>query len=157
MWYKDEADQSHTYAADSADLYSWEVVGPVITNCPHEGPNVFQLKGHYWMIVDEWRGQGVYRSDNLENWERNGMILDQGGKRQDDGTIGLHADVVVQGDQAYIFYFTHPGRTGEMEGKPECFETRRSSIQVARLDVVDGVLVCDRDEEFELDLQAEER
>jgi len=157
MWYKDEANQSHTYAADSNDLYNWEVVGPVITNCPHEGPNVFQFKGYYWMIVDEWKGQGVYRSNDLENWERNGMILDQPGKREDDGTIGLHADVVVQGDQAYIFYFTHPGRTKKMEGKPDSFETRRSSIQVARLDVVGGMLVCDRDEEFELDLQPEVR
>jgi|SRR5690606_24778739 len=106
-------------------------------------------------MCDEWRGQGVYRSDDLVRWQRNGMILDHPGKREEDGTIGLHADVVVQGDQAYVFYFTHPGRTKEMEGKPECFETRRSSIQVARLDVVDGVIVCEWDEEFELELQPE--
>ena len=24
MWYKDEANQSHTYAADSSDLYTWK-------------------------------------------------------------------------------------------------------------------------------------
>ncbi|CAM3231370.1 glycosyl hydrolase [Paenibacillus lupini] len=154
MWYKDEANQSHTYAADSKDLYHWKVVGPVITERGHEGPNVFWFKGFYWMIVDEWRGQGVFRSDNLDTWERNGLILDQPGTREDDGTIGLHADVVVQGAQAFIFYFTHPGRKEELkqEGMEGRYESRRSSIQAARLDVVDGVLVCNRDESFEIEL-----
>ena len=36
-------------------------------------------------------------------------ILDQPGLRAGDGAIGRHADVLVQGGQAYIFYFTHPG------------------------------------------------
>ncbi|CAM4464032.1 glycosyl hydrolase [Paenibacillus typhae] len=154
MWYKDEANGSHTYAADSKDLYQWEVTGPVITGRPHEGANVFRFKDHYWMIVDEWRGQGVFRSGDLETWERNGLILDQPGSREDDGTIGLHADVVVQGDEAYIFYFTHPGRDGsESEDTPEGrYQSRRSSVQAARLDVIDGVLVCDRNEAFELRL-----
>lgn len=48
-----------------------------------------------------------------------------------------------------------PFEYGKHKGLPSCNKTRRSSIQVARLDVVDGVLVCDRDEEFELDLQPE--
>lgn len=156
MWYKDEANGSTTYAADSANLYDWHVVGSVLTERPHEGPNVFFLKGYYWMIVDEWRGQGVFRSDDLEKWERNGLILDQPGSREDDGTIGLHADVVVQGDAAYIFYFTHPDRKSD---KPvfqgSSYATRRSSIQSARLDVINGILVCDRDEPFELALRQE--
>jgi hypothetical protein len=150
MWYKDEADHSKTYAADSDNLYTWKVIGPIITERPHEGPNVFQFKGLYWMIVDEWRGQAVFRSDDLENWERNGFILDKPGTRVDDGTIGLHADVVVQGDEAYIFYFTHPDRG---EGTPvNSYADRRTSLQVARLDVKDGLLVCDRDEAFVLQL-----
>jgi hypothetical protein len=154
MWYKDEANGSTTYAADSHDLYHWQVVGPVITGRPHEGPNVFRFQGSYWMIVDEWRGQGVYRSDDLESWERNGLILDKSGSRDDDGTIGLHADVVVQGDEAWIFYFTHPERNGALD-RPNIpdYRTRRSSIQAARLHVRDGVLVCDRDEQVELDLK----
>ncbi|MBW4080018.1 glycosyl hydrolase [Paenibacillus sp. S150] len=158
MWYKDEADQSHTYAADSKDLYQWEVVGPVLTERPHEGPNVFLFKGYYWMIVDEWRGQGVFRSYDLDTWVRTGLILDQPGTREDDGTIGLHADVVVQGEQAIIFYFTHPGRdeTVNQEDLEGRYESRRSSIQAARLDVVEGMLVCDRDELFEMELLPEE-
>ena len=157
MWYKDEAHGSSTWAADSDDLYHWRVRGPVITERPHEGPNVFRFKGWYWMVVDEWRGQGVYRSSDLETWERNGLILDKPGVREDDGTVGLHADVVVQGDEAYIFYFTHPDRREGWEKQPQCYAFRRSSIQVARLDVKDGKLVCDRNEHFELKLRPEER
>lgn len=158
MWYKDEVNQSHTYAADSQDLYHWEVIGPVLTGRPHEGPNVFRFKGYYWMIVDEWRGQGVFRSSDLDTWERNGLILDKPGEREDDGGIGLHADVVVLGESAYIFYFTHPGRdeSGNEVGLTGSYESRRSSIQAARLDVIDAVLICDRNELFELELTAAE-
>ncbi len=147
MWFKED---NNTYAADSKDLYHWERVGLIIGGRGHEGPNVFRFKDYYWLIVDEWRGQGVYRSDDLINWERNGLILDQPGTREEDGTIGLHADVVCSGDEAYIFYFTHPERlTGQ---EPPSYGTRRSSIQAAQLDVVDGKLVCDRDRPFELKL-----
>lgn len=153
MWYKDEANGAHTYAADSSDLYHWEVVGPVITGQAHEGPNVFRFRDSYWMIVDEWRGQAVYRSDDLEHWEWNNQILDQPGVRIDDGVIGLHADVVVQDNEAYIFYFTHPDR---VEGVDHASEpARRSSIQAARLDVVDGKLICPRDEELNIRLRPE--
>ncbi|WP_235549441.1 glycosyl hydrolase [Paenibacillus sp. Root444D2] len=149
MWFKED---NNTYAADSKDLYHWERVGLIIEGRGHEGPNVFQFKEYYWLIVDEWRGQGVYRSDDLINWERNGLILDQPGTREDDGTIGLHADVVCSGDEAYIFYFTHPERLTGQEPPSYTYGTRRSSIQVAQLDVVDGKLVCDRDRPFELKL-----
>jgi Glycosyl hydrolases family 43. len=155
MWYKDEENGSATYAADSDDLYHWHNARPVLTHRGHEGPNVFRFKGSYWMIIDEWRGQGVYRSDDLDNWERNGMILDMPGIRQDDAWIGHHADVVVSGDEAIIFYFTHPGRNGLKEGEKEGYEQRRSSIQAARLEVQDGVMICKRDENFELSLQPE--
>jgi hypothetical protein len=154
MWYKDEADRSFIYAADSANLYDWEVVGSVLTERGQEGPNVFRFKDFYWLIVDEWRGQGVFRSEDLQNWERNNLILDKPGSRDDDGTIGLHADVVVQaeGNEAYIFYFTHPSRKVENGSPDKTYSQRRSSIQVARLEVKDGLLVCNRDEPFDLAL-----
>ncbi|HWS32628.1 MAG TPA: hypothetical protein VN408_07780 [Actinoplanes sp.] len=127
MWFKDEADDCHTWAADSDDLYEWRVHGLAVDGRPHEGPNVFTLGGVHWMIVDEWQGQRVHRSDDLEHWEPQGLLL--------AGTpTGQHADVVVRGDDALIFYFTH-----EPDG-------RRSSIHVARLAVAGGTLVCDRDE-----------
>jgi hypothetical protein len=173
MWFKDEAAGSHTYAADSPDLFTWQVVGPVVTDRPHEGPNVFTLGGWHWLVVDEWRGQGVYRSSDLTSWERDGLILDRPGSRLDDGGIGLHADVVVVGDVGYIVYFTHPGRTesqplgpvtaavdrpgsaagdGPDLGPMDSPSERRSSIQAARVRVAGGHLVCDRDEDFVLTL-----
>ena len=152
LWYKDEAHGSFTWAADSADLYQWRVVGPALTHRHHEGPNVFRFRDRYWLIVDEWRGQGVFRSDDLERWERTGLILDRPGTRPDDGTVGLHADVLVQGDDAYIFYFTHPDRR---DGVPPdaSYAARRSSLQAARLEVTDGVLVCDRNAPGALELR----
>jgi hypothetical protein len=158
MWYKDEAHQSHTYAADSADLYTWQVVGPVITDCPHEGPNVFFWQGSYWMITDPWQGIGVYRSADAQGWQRQANILDAPGSRVDDGTRALHADVLVQGERAFIFYFTHPERRqprtyGFDEVHP--YENKRSSLQVAELEIQDGRLVCDRDRPFDFTLQKE--
>ena len=150
MWYKDEENHSYTYAADSDDLYDWEVAGPVIADFPHEGPNVFYFHDSYWMIVDKWGGQAVYKSIDCENWEYNTTILDQPGERVDDGAFGYHADVHVQGDEAFIFYFTHPERTGEISAN--MYEAKRSSIQVAKLHVINGVLICDRNESFDLSL-----
>ncbi len=157
MWYKDEADRSHSYTADSDDLCHWRVRGTVISDRPHEGPNVFAWRGSIWMITDTWRGFGVYRSSDAEHWEQQDNILAVGGKRRDDGVMGNHADVHVtqDGARAYIFYFTHPGRvtsrqTPDDETMP--YEDRRTSLQVAELDVIDGRLVCDRDKPFDLDL-----
>ena len=151
MWYKDEADESHTYAADSTDLYSWAVVGPVITDCHHEGPNVFHWKGYYWMITDPWEGLGVYRSEDGEFWTRLENILREPGTRVEDGWKGQHADVLISGDKAYIIYFVHPaGAFDEAECEmPEIlpYEYRRSVIQVAELDFEDGRISCDRNRE----------
>ncbi|ADI13065.1 Glycosyl hydrolase family 32 domain protein [Streptomyces bingchenggensis BCW-1] len=152
MWFKDESRGSLTCAADSPDLYHWRPIGVVVDHRGHEGPNVFALDGHYWMIIDEWRGQGVLRSDDLTTWEHQGLILDTPGSRPDDGNIGLHADVVVQGETAYIFYFTHPGRPAYTNDDDGTQATRRSSLQVAAARVVDGRLHCDRDEPVRLDL-----
>jgi hypothetical protein len=146
MWYKDEATRS-TWAADSADLRTWTPIGEVLTSPGgHEGPNVFWFGDSYWLIVDSWRGQLVHRSDDLVAWEPAGTIL--GGEigerhgRPDDVGPGLHGDVVVSDGRAWIFYFTHPDRT---EQAHPTVRSRRSSIQVAELQVVDGRLVCDRD------------
>lgn len=152
MWFKDEEHGSHTYAADSDDLYDWHPIGPAVTHRPHEGPNVFELGGWYWMLVDEWRGQGVLRSADLQHWEHRGLILDAPGTRPDDGTIGLHADVIVREDTGYVFYFTHPDRTAA--GDDGSYPSRRSSIQVALIRVTDGELRCDRDEPVTVSLTA---
>lgn len=147
LWYKDEAHGAHTWCADSPDLHTWTVVGPAVTHRAHEGPNVFRLGGHWWMLVDEWQGQRVLRSDDQDTWHVQGLVLDVPGTRPDDAGNGLHADVVVTGtDEASVFYFTHPDRVGPDGAVPDdAYPARRSSVQVARLHVVDGTLVCHRD------------
>jgi len=147
MWFKDETTGSSTWAADSPDLMTWTVTGEVLsTPGGHEGPNVFRFAGSWWLLVDGWDGQLVYRSSDLDTWEPDGKLLEgpigRPHARVDDVGPGLHADVVVSGERAWIFYFTHPDRTGSDH---PTIRSRRSSVQVAELAVVDGHLVCDRD------------
>ena len=160
MWYKDEANHSFTYAAESHDLYHWTVQGAVITDCPHEGPKVFFWQGRYWMVADIWNGLAVYHSKDAETWERQiNNILATGGQRTDDGTIGGHAAVEVQGDRAFIFYFTHPDwdrtRTYAVH-ETQPYAVKRTSIQVAELEIQDGILTCDRNRMFDFTLKSGE-
>lgn len=155
MWYKDEKHDSHTYSAISSDLYHWQVCGEEIACNSHEGPNVFELGNKKWMITDEWKGLGVYDTEDFTHWNRQGVILRDGGNREWDGVMANHADVVISGENGYIFYFTHPffknedrHRDGYVTGEDE----NRTCIQVAKLEVIDGKLVCDRDKDFELEL-----
>jgi hypothetical protein len=144
MWYKDEPHQSHTYTADSPDLEHWREAGPAISDYAHEGPNVFA-----------W--QGAYRSDDLAHWTRQADILDAPGNRPDDSALGHHADMLVQGERAYIFYFTHPGVTGIPGADFEWdYAARRTSIQAAELEIEGGQLVYHRDKNFEMQSEPEE-
>ncbi|RXZ80919.1 glycosyl hydrolase [Paenibacillaceae bacterium] len=160
MFYKDQTNHSHTYASDSHDLYEWHTTGPVITDCPHEGPNVFKWQGQYWMITDPWNGLGVYRSDDeMKSWTRQNNILEKPGTRLDDGVKGGHASVMVAGEDAYLFYFTHPERIiGNEEDYKQYdrwvmpYKYRRTSIQAVKLELADGRIVCDRDQQFKLNL-----
>lgn len=145
MWYKDEADGSHIWAADSEDLYAWTVRGPVVTGAAQEGPAVFFWKGRYWMLVDRWDGMAVLSSPDLARWtEQPGRILAVPGTRADDADFGRHGEVVVRGGDATLFYFTHPFGAKD-HVKPG---RHRSSIQAARLELEDGRIVCDRDRPF---------
>jgi hypothetical protein len=78
------------------------------------------------------------------------MILDTPGTRADDASIGNHADVLVLGENAYIFYFTHPPRPKDRPREaPVDPRLRYTFIQVARLHRSGDTLVCDRDETFD--------
>jgi hypothetical protein len=108
------------------------------------------------MITDIWQGLGVYRSADANHWQRQTNILSGGGQRPDDGTQGHHADVTVQGDRAFIIYFTHPDHdTKRSYGFDEVALTsdKRTSLQVAELEMRDGSLICDRDKPFDFSLQ----
>jgi hypothetical protein len=145
MWYNNEDDHKSIYYADSRDLYTWRDGGKVIGDRPGEGPKVFHWKDRYWMIVDQWRGLGVYHSLDVETWTPQAKtILEAPGHGPDDRVKGGHADVVVSGDRAFLFYFTHPGRHGPDADK-DAYEQRRSSIQVVELTYNDQGIDAERD------------
>lgn len=145
LWYNNERDKKSIYFADSPDLKVWTDRGKAVGDQGGEGPKVFHWREAYWMITDVWRGLAVYRSSDALNWTRQpGNLLEHPGKGADDAVKGGHADVVLSGDRAFLFYFTHPGRRGADE-KKDGYEQRRSSIQVVELEMRDGQLTCDRD------------
>ena len=153
MYYNNENDGKSIYYADSPDLYHWTDSGKKVVKDRGEGPKVFQWKGKNWMITDTWRGLGVFSSDDFVNWVKQPKnILEIPGTGVDDMVIGGHCDVVVNDGKAYVFYFTHPGRTPENKGK-DSFETKRSSIQVAELELENGEIVCHRDNPVYINLK----
>ncbi len=145
LWYNNERDRKSIYFAESRDLKNWTDRGKAIADKPGEGPKVFRWQEKYWMIVDHWKGLGVYRSSDALNWTPQAdNLLFSPGNGADDQVQGQHCDVVVSGGRAFLFYFTHPGRRGENTNK-DFTEQRRSSIQVAELKLKDGWLTADRD------------
>lgn len=153
MYYNNENDGKSIYYADSKDLYNWTDSGKKVVKDRGEGPKVFRWKDKNWMVNDAWRGLGVYSSDDFVNWNRQEKnILQIPGTGPDDKVIGGHPDVVVNGDKAYVFYFTHPGRIPENKGIDN-YETRRSSIQVAELEYINGEIVCNRDKPVYINLK----
>ncbi|NLE32185.1 MAG: family 43 glycosylhydrolase [Bacteroidales bacterium] len=100
MYYNNERDGKSMYYADSPDLYRWTDSGrKVVGDKGGEGAKVFRWQGGNWMLVDNWDGLGVYRSDDLVNWVRQpDNLLKEPGKGLDDGAKGQHCDVVVSGN-----------------------------------------------------------
>ncbi|WP_234906060.1 family 43 glycosylhydrolase [Affinirhizobium pseudoryzae] len=157
MWYKNEADGDSTWVATSPDLYAWTVVERVIPGkphaTPHEGPNVFYLSGWYWMVVDEWHGQAVYRSPDTLSWKRRGIFGNEPGSEPDDLRYVRHVDVEVVADYAVCYYFTHPewDETSQSAG-PQSVNARKTAIHHAILRVVNDDLQFQRDVDLKLPL-----
>ena len=155
MWYKDETQGSAIMMAESNDLYKWNInPKPAISGTAQEGPKIFRFGEYYWMLTDEWHGMRVYRSKDCNEWEKQGIILNSSSNRAEDTPSGAHGDVIVANDKAYIFYFTHPGRKSHSEAPLNSegivpYNLRRSSIQVAPIEIKDGTLVSDRNEPFD--------
>ncbi len=146
MFYNNERDKKSIYFADSADLVSWTDKGKAVGDQGGEGPKVFRWRGVFWMITDVWQGLAVYRSEDALTWTRQSgaNLLATPGRGEDDRVKGGHPDVVLSGDRAFLFYFTHPGRT-DPASRTDGYEQRRSSIQVVELFEDAGRLLCDRD------------
>ncbi|WP_424448990.1 hypothetical protein [Microbacterium arborescens] len=148
LWYKDEAADSVTMAAVSDDLEVWTDEGAAIGGRPHEGPSAFELGGRWWMIVDEWRGMGVFVSDDARRWRRQGgpddIVLGSGSVP--GAGYGHHGAPVRHGDDVWFYFFGHPARTAA-PGKendpadPADLDDRRCAIYRAALVVRDGRLI----------------
>jgi sucrose-6-phosphate hydrolase SacC (GH32 family) len=146
LWYNNERDGKSIYYADSKDLYNWQDKGKAIA-ARGEGPKVFRWQNTCWMIIDIWKGMEVYQSDDLVNWKKQSTrLLEEAGTGKDDGAIGGHCDVVVNDNKAYIFYFTHPGRTKQNTARPNSVDAKRSVIQLVELKYSNGELTCNRNE-----------
>ncbi|MFF2486385.1 family 43 glycosylhydrolase [Microbacterium sp. NPDC058062] len=148
LWYKDEAADSTTAVAVSDDLDSWRLDGTAVGGRPHEGPFVFALDGTWFLLTDEWRGMAVHQSADAVAWERQGgadaVILGESGAPRDGIQIGRHGSVVLLGDEARLYFFTHPWWDGSELADTDERSHRRSAVHVARLRVVDGELVAER-------------
>lgn len=143
LWFKDEAQGSRLFQADSPDLRRWAVRGPVTTQAG-EGAKVFFFAGRWWLVADLWRGLLVLRSDDAATWqEQTTRLLAEPGRHATDRAKGQHPDVVVRGERAFLFYFVHQG--GEPEAQADERHHQRSVIQVAELKLQDGWLGVDRD------------
>jgi hypothetical protein len=145
LFYNDERAGKSIAYADSRDMENWVDKGLAFKS-RGEGPKAFRWRGKYWCVIDEWKGLGVFRSADLAHWDKQPQnLLAAPGSGADDGVMGNHCDVVVSGERAFLFYFTHPGRRGPDTGKSTA-EQRRSSIQVVELrEDKNGWLTCDRD------------
>lgn len=136
LWYKDEAAGSVTMVASSRDLREWSLDGVAIGGGAHEGPDVFEAGGFWWMIVDEWRGMGVYRSDFGVRWARQGGEGDVILEAAPGGGHGHHGAHVRDGDDVWFYFF---GRPAAAESHQDG-EVRRCAVYRAALHVVDGTL-----------------
>ncbi|MDF2192882.1 family 43 glycosylhydrolase [Paraflavitalea sp. CAU 1676] len=144
LWYNNERDGKSIYYADSKDLYTWTDKGKAIA-ARGEGPKVFPWKGKYWMVIDVWKGMEIYSSTDLLQWTKQpGRVLEEPGTGAEDQSIGGHADVVVNHDKVYLYYFTHPGRRKDKRAKPGSVDDKRTLIQLAMLEYNNGELTCDR-------------
>lgn len=143
LWFKDEAQGSRLFAADSTDLKQWKVQGPVTAGAA-EGPKVFRFKGQWWLVADLWKGLLVMRSSDAAQWqEQPSRLLAEPGRHPTDLAKGQHPDVVVVGERAFIFYFVHQGNEAAAAGDDRYHQ--RSVIQVAELVMREGWLTVDRD------------
>jgi hypothetical protein len=151
LWYKDEQDHSYIHSVDSPDLDHWSADRIAIHDRSSEGPIVFCWKGSIWLIVDSWDGLSVYRSNDAAHWiYQKEHLLAGAGRLPTDRSNGHHADVVVHGDHAFLFYFVQQEGADSIPGQEQ--SAHRSVLQVAELIEHDHTLSLDRNAPVYVDL-----
>ncbi|MGQ8338931.1 hypothetical protein ACUNWD_20400 [Sunxiuqinia sp. A32] len=165
VWYKGKkqgATKNELYHLTSSDFENWENQGfsksdvfneKATGSSFEEAPYIFQWKDSFWLITDPHDGFFVYKSIDGENWIFQGTILKEGGTRNLDTSMARHCSVIVNNDRAFIFYHVEPWRRYDLEKKKgkdrlpifkQPAMNRRSVLQMAELELLNGQLVCDR-------------
>ena len=67
LWYNNERTGKSIDYADSPDLANWTDKCFAFKS-RGEGPKGFRWHDKFWVIIDEWKGFGVFRSDDASNW-----------------------------------------------------------------------------------------
>ena len=164
VWYKAKkigSKKNELYHKISQDLFTWEdkgfsesdVFNKEVTGFSfEEAPYMFKWKESYWLITDPHDGLIVYKSNDAEDWDFQKVILKEGSKREMDNSMARHASVAVIKDRAFIFYHVEPWRNYE-KGNPiykQPLKNRRSVLQMAELEIIDGELICNRNKAVEI-------
>jgi hypothetical protein len=151
-WYKTYRPEGGwgIYVSESNDLYTWvQRKGKAFEGHNNEGARVFYWNNNYWLITDEWRGIGVYRSKEGDKWARQpGLLLSMPGRRTDDNNYGGNPYTIVQDNRAFIIYHSHPGwlhKKVDFWEEADSYDERRSVIQIAEIEIKDGWLFINRD------------
>lgn len=158
MWYRDRPTEETggLYHAHSKNLYDWELLGlakgdinrvDVTGHTYQEGAFAFYWKGWFWIIADPHRGLAVYRSKDAVNWEYQGIIMYEPGKRFADNTRARHPSVLIKDNRAFIVYHVQPFlgyNPGTHEAGDEIYQ-KISFLQMAELNCENGKLTCNRD------------
>lgn len=172
VWYKGKAKGSRKnelFHVVTDDFNNWQAKGfsksDVFNKAAtgsgfEEAPYLFSWKERYWLITDPHDGLFVYSSDDAEDWNFRKTILEEGGDRQLDNSMARHPSVIVVGERAFIVYHVEPWRRYDLEKLKgenrlpiykQPTKNRRSVLQIAELELVDGEIVCDRNKSIIVD------
>lgn len=98
-------------------------------------------------VSDPHKGLSVYRSQDGITWKQSRTILENPGTGPQDGSLGRHPSVLVRDGRAFLFYHVEPERPYPTPpAEKRTIQMKKSVLQVAELRILDGQLVCDRDD-----------
>eukprot|EP01034_Spumella_vulgaris_P042469 gene42469-52670_t len=105
LWFKDEAQGSRLFAAESADLKQWKVQGPITAGAA-EGPKVFRFKGQWWLVADLVGSYEQQPPDLLAELQRDRRWcqgnLQNARLMAEPGLHMVHRSMFVTGAMAYL-------------------------------------------------------